>query len=491
MNTTPTPASAPLNEAPAPRMLFIECTNTYRSAVQTGIQRVVRNTLREARTLAREHGYEAVPVVLERGQLRIADFDLLLRDRLRDEAAPAPPSARSPRERVIGAALGSSRALRQGLAVALPHPAVRRFLFAHPANFGLGWCLRQPGLLLKRLLPARPVAPADPAALNDGLGISLDSIPNHGGNVLLLIDGSFSIPIWPAVARFQTAGGTAHVVVHDLVPITHPETVGDGVTTEFTLWIKQALRQQARFLSVSNTVATQVGRYLAGLTAQGFPAVPAPPRGFHLGSELDLSDPSRTPRPQVQAVFDGDEHVFIAVGSIEPRKNHRYLLDAFDLYWRAGGTGKLAIIGRVGWKTEDLVARITGHPLYGQRLFLLRDIDDSELAHAYSAASALVIASIAEGFGLPVVEAFQRGLPVLCSDIPVFREIAEGRATFFDLADPQNLADALQAFAATNDPAQRRVRHPQPWLTWCESTGQLLDAVLGPKPAADQAASRA
>ena len=480
-----------MDQPAARRTLFIECTNTYRSAVQTGIQRVVRNTLRQARTLARERGYEAAPVVLVGGQLRIADFDLLLRDRLRDDASATPQAGRRPRDLVIDAARGSYRAVRQGLAVVLPHPAVRRFLFAHPANFGLGWSLRQPALLLKRMLPKRPVVPADPSVLNDGLGISLDSYPNHSGNALLLIDGSFSIPIWPAVARFQAAGGSAHVVVHDLVPITHPETVGDGMTTEFTAWIKQALRQQTRFLSVSRTVATQLGQYLAGLTAQGFPAVPSPPRAFHLGSELDFSDPSRTPRPEVQAVLDGDEHVFIVVGSVEPRKNHRYILDAFDLYWRAGGTGRLAIIGRVGWKTEDLVARITGHPLYARRLFLLRDVDDSELGHAYSEASALVIASIAEGFGLPVVEAFQRGLPVLCSDIAVFRETAEGRATFFDLASPQNLADALLAFSAAHDPAQRRVRDPQPWITWRESTEQLLDAVLGPKPAAPDAAHAA
>jgi len=483
MNTPPPLPSATSNQPPLARTLFIECTNTYRSAVQTGIQRVVRNTLRQARTLAREHGYEVAPVVLQAGQFRIVDFDRLLRDRLRDDANAPAKSARGTRDRVIDAVRGSYRAVRHGLSIVLPHPAVRRFLFAHPANFGLGWCLRLPVLLLKQLMPRRPIVPADPAVLNDGLGISLDSYPSHTGNVLLMIDGSFAIPIWPAVARFQAAGGSVHVVVHDLVPITHPETVGDGMTTEFTAWIKQALRQQTRFLSVSRTVAAQLGQYLAGLTAQGFPAVPGPPQAFHLGSELDFSDPSRTPRPEVQAVLDGDEHVFIVVGSIEPRKNHRFILDAFDLYWRAGGTGRLAIIGRVGWKTEDLVARITSHPLHGKRLFLLRDIDDSELAHAYNAASALVIASIAEGFGLPVVEAFQRGLPVLCSDIAVFRETADGRATFFDLATPQNLTDALLAFAATHDPTQRRVRNPQPWITWRESTEQLLDAVLGPKPA--------
>jgi glycosyltransferase involved in cell wall biosynthesis len=103
---------------------------------------------------------------------------------------------------------------------------------------------------------------------------------------------------------------------------------------------------------------------------------------------------------------------------------------------------------------------------------------DSELDYAYRHASALIIASKAEGFGLPVVEAFQYGLPVLCSDIEVFREIADGRAMFFSLDDPARLTAALDDFCATHDPALRRLRDPQPWLTWRESTEQLLDVLL-------------
>jgi glycosyltransferase involved in cell wall biosynthesis len=154
------------------------------------------------------------------------------------------------------------------------------------------------------------------------------------------------------------------------------------------------------------------------------------------------------------------------------------VLDAFDRLWQSGQPATLVIIGHNAWKTQDVIDRIVEHPQFGQQLFLLRDATDSELDHAYWNASALVIASTIEGFGLPVVEAFQRGLPVLCSEIPVFREIADGRATFFDLDDPDQLAAALRGWCETHDPAARRVRAPQSWLTWRESTEFLLSTVV-------------
>ena len=465
--------------------LFVECTNTYHSSVQAGIQRVVRNILRHAGDVALEHGYDVVPVVFETDQFRQADLRQVLRDKLRytDDA----PASRGPRNIAIDATLMIYRGLRQGVAFLLPIPGVQRFLFAHRLEFGLGWCLRLPfrqALRLKhRIKPPPAVVPADPVKLRDGLGVSLDSYASHAGDLLVLLDASWLVPIWPAVARFQAAGGTVQMVVYDIIPITHPETVSAGMGCEFVAWLELSLCHQVQYLAISRTVAAQLDDYLTALAHEGGPAAVGESRAFYLGSELDFHSPDQQPRPEVCAVLEGDEHVFIVVGSIEPRKNHGFILDAFDLLWQSGGSGRLMIIGRFGWKNEDLLARITGHPLYGQRLFLLRDVDDTELDHAYSEASALVIASTVEGFGLPIVEAFQRGLPVLCSDIAVFREIADGRATFFDLADPQHLADALAAFSASHDPATRRERHPQHWIGWRESTEQLLDSVLGPKVA--------
>eukprot|EP01037_Dinobryon_pediforme_P002579 gene2579-2619_t len=481
--------------APGPGrpILFVECTHTYHSDVQSGIQRVVRNILRNAAEVADSHGFEVIPVVFEGGQFRHADVDQVLHDKLAVPRTAETPtrqtvwqrlrSARNPRELAIFIARPLYRRSREAIATVLPFPPVRRFLFAHPMHFGLSWCLLAPLRLLRGNRPAAPqvFVPADPDILKDGFGPSLDANPDQSGNILLLLDSSWHLQIWAAVERFLAAGGTTQTVIYDLIPLTHPTTVVRSLREVYAAWMAQHLRISRRFMAISRSTAAELDEYLAGIAAAEANPMPWSITPFYLGSELDLIDPDRTVRPEVTAMFERGTHVFIMVGSIEPRKNHRFVLDAFDRVWAQGGTAKLVIIGRHGWKTEDVITRIETHPKRGTCLFLARDMNDSDLEYAYANASALVIASEAEGFGLPVVEAFQRGVPVLCSDIPVFREIADGRATFFGLASPQTLTDAVTTFCATHD-ASTRERHPQSWLTWRESTEQLLETVLSREP---------
>lgn len=477
-------------------ILYIECTHTYHSDVQSGIQRVVRNIMRNASEVADRHGYDLVPVVFEGDQFREAGLDQVLHDKLTNAAAHAPPrrktrlerlrSARNPRELAAFIARPLYRRFREAVAAVLPFAPVRHFLFAHPMHVGLSWCLLLPLRLIRgtqRGAGARPAfVPADPATLKDGFGESLDATADQTGNILLLLDSSWHLQVWDAVERFIAAGGTTQTVIYDLIPITHPTTVVRSLRDVYTAWMARHVKVSRRFMAISRSTAAELDEYLATIAVTEQHPQPWSITPFYLGSELDLVDTTRKVRASVDAMFDGDTHVFIMVGSIEPRKNHSFVLDAFDRVWAEGGTARLVIIGRHGWKTEDLVSRIETHGQFGTRLFLARDMGDFELEYAYAHASALVIASEAEGFGLPVVEAFQRGLPVLCSDISVFREIADGRATFFGLDGSQLLADAIRRFCAERDPSTRLERHPQPWLTWRESTEQLLDAVLSPVP---------
>jgi glycosyltransferase involved in cell wall biosynthesis len=81
--------------------------------------------------------------------------------------------------------------------------------------------------------------------------------------------------------------------------------------------------------------------------------------------------------------------------------------------------------------TDRLTDYIRRHPEHGKRLFWLSSADDSRLASLYQAADGVLVASQAEGFGLPLVEAAKYDLPVLARDIPVFREVAGDHATYF------------------------------------------------------------
>lgn len=460
-------------------VIFVECTNTYHSSVQTGIQRVVRNVLRNAEAVANPRGYEIKPVVYQGGQFREADLAHVLQDKLKEVSSPVAPMRRHPPARSIVLSLVRPfyRVARKALAFLVPFPFMHRFLYAHPMHFGLAWCVLFPWRALRWFLyPTRGgLVAADPQILNDGFGVSLDSFTDHTGNILLLLDASWSIPLWSAVERFQAVGGVTQGVIYDLVPITHGDTSVRSLRDEYIAWVAAHLRLSGKFLAISCTVADQLRTYLHPLATGATPWKVTP---FYLGSELDFMDSSVPPRLEIEQIFVGNVHIFVVVGSIEPRKNHAFILDAFERLWETGSSARLVIIGRFGWKNEDIVDRIHHHADLGSKLFLVRDMSDSELDRAYRQASALVIASEAEGFGLPVVEAFQSGLPVICSDIPVFREIAEGRAVFVGLNSHRNLTDALERFCGGNDPSRRTERQPTPWITWKESTEQLLDAVL-------------
>ena len=166
------------------------------------------------------------------------------------------------------------------------------------------------------------------------------------------------------------------------------------------------------------------------------------------------------------------------VSAIEPRKNHAYLLDAFELLWAQGSNARLCIIGKIGWKCEALVERIKRHPQWDKRLFMFNRINDKSLEFAYANARALVFPSYVEGFGLPLVEAMQRGLPAMASDIPVFREIGGEFMAYFDLNKPQTLADRISQFESSNQfPAGRPVADWR-WIGWREASQQLVSGTL-------------
>ena len=460
----PTSTVAPTAVAQRPRpTIFIECTHTYHSDLNTGIQRVVRNVLRNAPAVAHEYGYDVVPVIVEADRFRFADAERVLANKQSGHGGSATNSLLVPprlQQRVW-------RALLRILAAALPFPAVRAFLYAPPHRPGLARAL-------SLLSPFRRRSPPRPVGVLDGL----DDYDRCDGSILLLLDSSWATPIWPGTVRFKQRGGMVVGVICDLIPITHSFTCVPELTEAFKDWIAGHLRFSDGFVCISGAVADTLADHIRGLRPRR--ALPSWTRidHFHLGSELDFIESSASVRPAIRDIFTAKQHVFLVVGTIEPRKMHSYVLDGFDRYWAGGNDAVLVIVGRYSWKMEAFLDRAANHSEFGRQLFVLRDVTDAELDYCYRNASSLVIASQVEGFGLPVVEAFQRGLPVMCSDIPVFREIADGKAVFFSLSDPANLTAAVEDFCNRVPVGDRSKRVPQGWISWRQSTEQLFAAIM-------------
>ena len=266
-------------------------------------------------------------------------------------------------------------------------------------------------------------------------------------------------------------------VVHDLLALVHPEFFPPTMPPAALEWLATVVEIADRVACVSRTVADELHAWLVSARPQrlrplllGF---------FHHGADLRASLPSGGIPDDGHRVLAKirNRRSFLMVGTIEPRKGHRQALDAMERLWADDVDANLVIVGQKGWMIDDLVERIKQHTERDNRLFWLQGISDEMLEEVYRSTRALLAASEGEGFGLPLIEAAQHGLPIIARDIPVFREVAGEHAYYFRGETARPLADALRAWLSLGDaiPASTGM----PWLTWKQSSRQLLDIALG------------
>jgi glycosyltransferase involved in cell wall biosynthesis len=276
-------------------------------------------------------------------------------------------------------------------------------------------------------------------------------------------------------------GARVYVVVYDLLPLMRNDCFPPHAEQLFRTWLTRLSTVADGAISISRAVADDLVRELDGLGVER--SRPLQLGYFHLGGDIEESIPSRGITRSEQSLIDGlsDAPSFLMVGTIEPRKGHSQSLDAFELLWAKGGRQRLVIVGKPGWMTEPLIARIRNHPELGRRLVWFEGASDEVLDVLYAKCSALLAASEGEGFGLPLIEAARHGLPILARDLPVFREVVENHAVYFHGSEARDLAESLDYWCRLDGegrvPASSGVR----WITWEQSAQMLVDAVIGGK----------
>lgn len=468
-------------EPPPARHMFIECTYTFRNNINTGIPRVVRNIIQNASEFETKLAYCMVPVIWDKGQFIHVDFKSALKSRTTQPVLSTSNPHSALKQTFFKFIHTAFRVFRRAVSKILPFEPVIKFLYSPHYAKGLTWCLLLPQRVAKiifRSIHNIGHTKYIDAGPNQTVATDLSQYESHHGSILLLLDSSWVTPLWPAVKHFKDMGGLVVGVIYDLIPLTHSKMCVPELEKIFHYWMVNQLRLADSFVAISMSVENQMRTYIRQAEMSDNAKTLAPIGHFYLGFELDLIDECTEPNEKIKYIFNADEHVFIVVGSIEPRKNLSYVLDAFDIYWSFGGSSVLVIIGKHSWLSDKFLKRVSTHLKFGKKLYLLRDATDFDLDFAYRNGSSLIIASLAEGFGLPIVEAFQRGLPVMCSDIPVFREVASSNATFFDIADPLNLANELTLFCTLYPTRRDITRTVHPWISWRESTVQLFSEIM-------------
>ena len=268
-------------------------------------------------------------------------------------------------------------------------------------------------------------------------------------------------------------------VVYDMLPLLRSEWWPPEMSLRYERWLRALASVADDICCISAAVADEVSEWLALTGLKSLYAQPVV-RHFHLGADLSNSAPSRgLPKdyPAVRAALDNDSPTFLMVGTIEPRKGHAEVIEAFDRLWAEGHAMSLVVVGKAGWMVDDTLARFESHDRLGEDFFWFGTASDECLEDLYQCATCLIAASEGEGFGLPLIEAARHGVPVMVRDIPVFREVAGESAYYFGGSQSVGLAESVLDWLALN----RQGKAPSPsdmkWNTWSESAAQLIKSL--------------
>lgn len=296
----------------------------------------------------------------------------------------------------------------------------------------------------------------------------------ESGDLLLLPDAYWIKPqIWQAAQAAREQGAFVVSIVYDLIPITHPQFVSLKGQQAFTEYIEKLATHSDMMLAISQTVRDELVSFLPKLLESAEYCQDA--RFFKLGAQFSYHTGSV--RDAIRRMFYSTDQLnpFLMVSTFDPRKNHSYLLDAFEQVWQTNPTQKLCLIGSQGGGSEQLLERIAKHPRLNKQLFVVHDANDAEVAYCYQHARAVIMPSIVEGFGLPIVEALWHGRQVFASDTPIHREVGGDDCTYFDLKSPTSLCKELLDWQhlPSIDPPHHAASTA--CLDWLESSTMLLN----------------
>ena len=232
------------------------------------------------------------------------------------------------------------------------------------------------------------------------------------------------------------------ILIHDTIPLDHPEFTRAGQGAVFRARLQSALRHGATIATISDATRADVLRWRDRLgIAGGAPVVVAP-----IGTTLAAPAPADLPPD-----LDLSRPFFVALGTIEPRKNHALLLDAWGLLAQRlspGDMPQLFIVGRRGWENAATFARLDALPPDGP-VRELNDLSDGAVAALMTRAHALLMPSHSEGFGLPLTEAAARGTRVLATPLPAARALLGDLATWLPPDDPAPWAAHVAEIASS------------------------------------------
>ena len=225
------------------------------------------------------------------------------------------------------------------------------------------------------------------------------------------------------------------LMVHDLAYIHYPKSIAWHQYLYYKWFTPSFIKKAASILTVSNFSKQDLIKHFPKAANKISTLYPAARKGFQPISWEEKSQDK-------DSYSDGREY-FLFVGGVHPRKNLLNLLKAFSLFkkWQKSNM-KLLVAGRMAWQYQDLLEKIKTYK-YREDLVLLGALEETQLTRISASAYALVYPSFFEGFGMPIVEAMQSGVPVIASNTSSMPEVGADAALYADPNDPDAIAQQM------------------------------------------------
>ncbi len=264
--------------------------------------------------------------------------------------------------------------------------------------------------------------------------------------------------------------GKSIVTVHDLFFWEHPEMVDRKTRNLFLKYTRNSLRLADGVIAVS--------QYTKDEAVRRFALEPEKVRVIHHGLKKDL-DPDVTGATEaaLRSRFRLPERFLLFVGADEPRKNLPALIDALKLVHEMSEKIALVVVGGKGSDRTRVEARITSQNLTSSVRFL-GYLSDAELKTLYRLATLLVLPSLCEGFGLPLLEAMAVGVPIVASETSALPEIGQDAARYFDPSSAGEMSQTILQVLEDESLQQKLVERGRLRLqdfSWARSAEQTLD----------------
>jgi glycosyltransferase involved in cell wall biosynthesis len=264
------------------------------------------------------------------------------------------------------------------------------------------------------------------------------------------------------------------VTVHDIGPLTHPEWFPGMARQVMRSGLRHMVDVAAAIICVSKSTAEELRSHVDANLNNRLHVIyeGVPPVFFGQSTKVASCE-------MPNSLKDGTPYI-LTVGAGSPRKNLWRVLEAFERI-REVVPHHLVMVGGSGWANTEVNRRVSGSGS-ADRIHHVGYVTDGQLHHLYREASALVYASLYEGFGLPVLEAMASGCPVVASNLSSLTEVAGDAAVMVDPRKVSEIADGITA-VCTDDrlstDLRDRGRHQSSRFTWESCIHQMVRVYRG------------